>query len=541
MSAFTGTLALARLALRRDRIQLPLWLLGLAAMLWANAVSIIALYDTEAERAAQAAIEAGNAVSLLFNGPALGTSVGAVTTVESSFLLIVLAPLMSAMAVVRHTRQNEETGRAELLGASVVGRHASLTAALLVTIGANLVLAALLALVLIANDLPTTSSVLAGAAIASCGIAFAGVAAVAAQVSESARGANGIAAAAIGVAFLIRAVGDTLATVAPNGVEAVSAWPSWLSPLGWAQQVRPFDDDRAWVLALPAVFFVGLVALAFVLTSHRDFGLGMLPVRRGPATAPPSLLSPVGLAWRLQRGVLAGWAVGVVTLGTTMGIIGDAADEILGASDQVRDLVAAMGGGGALVDTFFGAILGIFGIGVAGYTVQALLRTRAEESAGHLESLLATAVSRPRWMVSHGTCAVLGTVALLLLAGVSTGLGYSLAIGDFAEFWPLVGAALVRAPAALALAGFVIAVIGLVPRWATPIAWAGLAACLVFGWLGGILKLPQAVLDLSPFTHVPAAPAVDVTPLPLAVLVAVAVALAAVGIAAFRQRDLVDR
>ena len=56
-------------------------------------------------------------------------------------LLAVLAALMSALAVVRHTRQNEETGRAELVGAAVVGRYAGLAAALIVTVGANIVLA----------------------------------------------------------------------------------------------------------------------------------------------------------------------------------------------------------------------------------------------------------------------------------------------------------------------------------------------------------------------------------------------------------------
>jgi len=538
MSAFTGTLRLARLALRRDRVQLPLWLAGITLVLWANAASIPEFYRTGTELAAQASIEASNIVSLVFNGPALGATLGAVTLVESSFLLIVLVPLMTAMLVVRHTRQNEETGRAEMLGATVVGRHATLTAALLMAVATNVVLGLLLAATLIGADLPTSGALAAGASIAALGIAFAGIAAVTAQVSGSARGANGIATAVLAGAFVLRAIGDAIGHPAASGVEAVSGWPSWLSPLGWAHQVRPFDDNRWWVLLLPTALFLLLVGVAYVLTSHRDVGTGMLPVRPGPATAPRALLSPLGLAWRLQRGVLAGWAVGVGLMGVAMGVITDEADQILGASEQVEEVIAQIGGPGGLTDSFLAAMVRLFGIGIAGYAVQALLRARAEEASGHVEVVLAGSVSRSRWLLGHVTCAVLGTGALLLLAGLTTGLGYALVSGEGGRIGPIVGAALAQAPATLALAGFVVLAVVAVPRLASALAWAALAFCLVLGQIGELLDLPRAVMDLSPFTHAPAAPAEDVTAGPLVALGAVALALTAVSVALFRRRDL---
>ncbi len=540
-SAFTGTWALTRLALRRDRIQLPVWILGLTLLQVSQAASIAGVFTTEAERARQAAIEAGQAVSLLFNGPALGTSLGAIITVETSFLAIVMIPIMSSMAVVRHTRQNEETGRAEMLGATVIGRYASLTAALLVAIGANLVLAALFLAVLVSNDLPAGSSLLAALSAAAAGISFAGIAAVTAQIAEGSRAANGLAIAVLGVAFLLRAVGDTLADVTADGVRALSAWPSWLSPVGWAQQTRPFDEDRWWVLALPAVLFVVLVGVAFTLTHHRDFGSGMLPTRPGPAEAAKSLLSPVGLAWRLQRGVLIAWAAGVAILGVTMGMIADAADQILSASDQIKESFEQMSGGASLTDTFFVVMATMAGISVAGYAVQSLLRLRSEESGGRAEPLLATAVSRPAWMASHIACALAGTVGLLLLFGVTTALGYGLTIGDFGDSGRVLGAAAVQIPAALALGGAVVAVFGLVPRYATALSWTLLSICLVLGWIGELLQLPQWVLDLSPFGHTPAVPTEDAAALPLVAMTTLAVALALVGVASFRRRDLVDR
>ncbi|MCA1671826.1 MAG: anibiotic ABC transporter, partial [Actinobacteria bacterium] len=244
MSAFTGTGALVRLALRRDRIQLPVWLLALTGVQALTVSSVLGLYTDEAQRTTLAIASARSPVSLVFNGIVSGTSVGATVMTQSFLIVAVAAALMSTLCVVRHTRQNEETGRAELIGSAVVGRHAGLTAALLVTVGANVVLALLTALVLIGNELPVTGSLVAGAGVAAVGVAFAAVAAITAQIAQTARAANGMAAATVGVAFLLRAVGDVSGEVTEGGTRNVSAWLSWLSPIGWGQQMRPYDDDN---------------------------------------------------------------------------------------------------------------------------------------------------------------------------------------------------------------------------------------------------------------------------------------------------------
>ena len=179
--------------------------------------------------------------------------------IRGYLLLAVLAALMSALAVVRHTRQNEETGRAELVGAAVVGRHAGLAAALIVTVGANVVLAGSLGLAGIVTGQPAAGSFTAGIAVGAFGIVFAGVAAVTVQLSSTTRGASGLAAAVLGLAFLLSGVGNMLGTVDASGVRVVSAWPAWLSPIGWGQQMRPFGGDHWWPLGLFAVAFVALV------------------------------------------------------------------------------------------------------------------------------------------------------------------------------------------------------------------------------------------------------------------------------------------
>jgi len=277
---------------------------------------------------------------------------------------------------------------------------------------------------------------------------------------------------------------------------------------------------------------------AYRLTDHRDVGTGMMPVRRGPAVAARTLLSPLGLAWRLQRGVLLGWSVGVAIMAVTMGPLGREAEELLATSDELKEYFAQIGGGGAaLLDAFFAAVMGMFGIVIAGYTVQALLRIRAEET-GPLEAVLATAVSRPRWMLGHILCAVAGTAALLLLTGAGVGVSYGLASGETGRTGELIVAALAQLPATLAVAGAVVAILGVLPRRAIALSWSILIACLLISQLGPVLELPQPVMNVSPFSHVPYLPVADLAVTPLVALLAVAAALTGLGIGAFRRRDL---
>lgn len=538
-STMAGVGPLVRLALRRDRIVLPVWVAGFGLMMWAVVASVDGLYPTEQERVGAATFAAGSVVARAFDGPAAGTSLGALALMESYVLLAVLIGLMCTFCVVRHTRHNEETGRAELVGAAVVSRHAMLAAAMLVTLAAAVLAGTAVTLVLLGSGLPVTGSVLAGTGLAVAGAVFATIAAVSAQVFESSRAANAAAGATVGLAFFLRAVGDAFGEVAASGTEVISAWPSWLSPIGWAQQVRPFHLDAVAPLAIGVVFAVVLLVIAITLSAHRDAGSGMRGVRPGPARAAPGLLHPVGLAWRLQRGVVLGWLVGIVALAASFAALGDEAGEFITASEQLAEAFAAMAGGADLTDTFLGFMMALIGTVTGGFIVQALLRLRVEEAAGHLEPLLATTVARSRWLVGHGTIAVGGTVVILLSAGLAAGLSYGLVSGDVpAAVASLTGAALAQIPASLTLAGVVLVAFAVVPRWSAAVAWTVFVGCLLMGQIGALLDLPRAVLNLSPYTHTPAIPAVELTWTPLVVLTSLATGLLVSGAAWFRRRDL---
>ncbi|RSS49728.1 anibiotic ABC transporter [Streptomyces sp. WAC07061] len=540
MSEYANTQPLLKLALRRDRIQLSVWLYGTAALAYSAASSVGKTYADEAARAGAVKLLTDNPALLLTRGAPVGTSEGALAMVQVLTFLCVLAGLMSTFAVVRHTRQNEESGRAELVGAAPVGRQAGLAAALLLALQANVGLFIFLGIVLPLAGLSIGSSLVAAAAVAATGLAFAGVAAVTAQLSGTSRGANSLAGGFIAVAFLIRGVADAGGEVTASGTVVESTWLSWLSPIGWAQRTSPFGEDSWWVLAVPLLFAAATATVALRLSARRDLGAGVFEDRPGPASAAPGLLGPYGLARRLHRGSLIGWAVGIAVLGAVIGGMGKSAgDALKDNADLTETLGKIGGGGGAPVDTFFASMMVMVGAITAGFVVQALLRLRAEETSGRLEALLATAIGRGRWVAGHVAVAVAGSLVLLLVAGLAAGLTYGAAEGDVgAGVADLTGAALVQAPAVLVLAGVVVLVFGLAPAASSAAAWGALALCLVVGQLGALLKLPQAVRDLSPFSHLPALPAVDAEALPLVLLTAVAVLLLWAGTALFGRRDL---
>lgn len=531
-SSVVGTGVLARLGTRRDRIVLPLWLYAVAGLTIVTAISFKGLYPTVASRIPFATGIATNPGIKALTGPTFDLStIGGLTAWRIGALGGVLIALMNVFTVVRHTRAEEEAGRLELIGAGRVGRAAPLTAGLVIAIGADVLIGIIVALGLLATGESATGSIALGLSLAAVGATFAGIAAVTAQLTETSRAANGLGSAVIGVSYLLRAIGDSSG---PGG----ATWLSWLSPIGWGQQMRPFAVERWWVLALLVLVTVALIGIAYTLVARRALGSGLLPTRPGPATAAAGLRGPLSLAWRLQRGTLVGWAAGFAVLGGAVGGIAQSIIKLADSSPQLQQIVAKLGGPGGLVDSYLASMLGLFGLLSAAYTVQAMLRLRSEETGLRAEPVLATRVGRLPFAAAHLTVAALGGAALLVVGGVVAGLAHGLSTGDIGGALPKVLAgAMVQLPAAWVLAGVTLALFGLFPRFAAG-GWAALVVCLLLGQLGPVLQAPQWAMDISPFTHVPKLPGGAFTATPVVWLVVAAALLSAAGLAAFRRRDI---
>jgi ABC-2 type transport system permease protein len=528
MSNFAGTRALLRLALRRDRLALPFWLGGTLTALLATASAFAKLYPSALERAGLAASLSINPGLKALTGPLFNPfSTGGLTAWRLTGNIAVVLGLMNILLTVRHTRGEEESGRAELVGAASVGRYALLTSALVLMAAADVLFGVLVTLGLVAQQQSVAGSAALGFSLALTAFVFAAIAAVTAQLTETTRSASGLAGLVLGLSYLLRAAGDV-----GNGVL------SWLSPIGWAQQLRPFADERWWVFVL----FLGVgaagIAGAFALIQRRDLGAGLLATRPGRTAAGPRLAGPIGLAWRLHRGILIGWFVAYVVLGAAIGGVAKDVGSLLDSSPQLADAFRRLGGGVDIVDSYIAATLGIMGLVVSGYVIQALLRIRVEETSLRAEQVLGAAVSRWRFGLSHTLMAAAGSVVILAGGGLGFGLVHGARTHDIASALPkLLGSALAQVPAAWALGGLTLALIGLLPR-GLGLAWAALGVCVFIAEVGQLLKLPRWVLDLSPFAHTPQVPAVAATAAPLIGLIVVGFALGVLGLVGLRRRDI---
>lgn len=527
-----GTGQLARLIVRRDRLVMPLWILVIALVPISYAATFDTIYPTAAARALFAETSGSTAGFIALYGRLYGSSLGELVTWRAGFVPIVIG-LISILTVIRHTRSEEDAGRRELIGSAVVGRNASLVAALSATVGANIVLGSLLAAAMTSQHLPASGSIAVGAQFASAGVLFGAVAGVTAQLTSSSGSARGIAVIVLGVAYLLRVVGDV-----SSQSGGTFAWVSWLSPIYWVQQIHPYGGNRWWPVALTLAAAMVFCMLALVLSERRDVGAGLFAPRLGPAEAKPSLSTPLALAWRLHRNLLAGWIFGFAALGVVLGGLSESVADLLEGNPNLQQILARLGGQAGLVDVYLASVMSILGLIACAYGIQATLRLRTEESSGRVEQLLSTGVGRFRWAMSHLVFSALGPAAALATAGVTAGLTHGINTDDVGQaLLQILGAALVQLPAVWVLTAITVALVGRIPKIAAA-GWGALAACLLISLVGTALQLDHWILDLSPFTHIPKLPGSSLSLAPLIALTAIAFVLATIGIAALRRRDI---
>ena len=126
----------------------------------------------------------------------------------------------------------------------------------------------------------------------------------------------------------------------------------------------------------------------------------------------------------------------------------------------------------------------------------------------------------------------------MLGAGVVAGLTYGIASGDIGGKLPAVLAvAALQLPAIWMLCAITVALFGLVPRF-TPVAWGVLVGFIALYLLGSIAGLPHWLVNFQPFTHAQRTPGQPFDAAPVIWLLLIDVALFAVGLLAFRRRDL---
>lgn len=525
-----GTGQLLRLFLRLDRFRLTVWVVSLFAVVWASVDALQRTFTDEQSLQARASLGA-NPASIMMTGPLFRENYNFGTMVANELSLWVLLPaaVMGVLFMVRHTRADEESGRLEMLRALPHGRLAATAAsAALVTLASAALGAAVTAGLLIPGMEPADSFAF-GLAVALTGVVFGAIAAVAAQVTGSAGTATGLGLSAVVLAFLVRGVGDV--------IDHEGSWLSWFSPFAWAQQTRLYSDLRWWPLLVSAAAALLLTALALRLAGGRDLGAGIGQNGRGAAEAKRGLLSPAGLAHRLQTRTFLIWAVGLLFFAVAFGSL---ASELEGVFDEMPAMTEWVELDlDNLTDAFGALVLSYLSLGPAVLLVTATLRLRAEEREGRLTALLVGGSSRPRLLAGWFAVVAVEAAGVMVLLGFGLGLGMAWGSGEPGWIADMTVASLAYLPAVLFYGAVAALLFGLLPRF-TSLAWLLLSWSALVLFLGDLLDLPDRARGVSPVWHTPLVPEAEWDAVPLAVMAALAAVFLAGGLIAFRRRDVIE-
>jgi len=531
---------LLRQQLRRERWLLPIWIGGIALLGLAAAAAVVDQFGAEAERAAIVAVAVANPAFLFLRGLPAGLSIGSVVFFQAFSFMAVLAALMSTFFVVRHSRADEELERAELVSSTPVSRATPLAVTITIGVAANIILALVVALGFVAGGLEWAGSIVAGSAVGAVGITFVGVAACVAQLMPTSRSANGVSGALVGIAYLVRGIGDALGTPNDALTHVEPSWISKLSPVGWGQASAPFSDPNPAALLVPLAAGLVLAAGALTIRYRRDLGSSLVTERPGRARARTGGRSILGLAWILQRSTVLGWAIGGAVLGFIAGGLGPVVADAVAGNASLNELIASLvpGSNADTVDIFTAAILGIAGSLAAAAGVQAVIRLRAEEAEGRAELLLATPTTRLLWQGSTLAIAAVSALVVCGVTGLATGLAIAGNSGNASDVGRFLIAGLAHTPAALVFVAVTSLVFSVLPRLTAALGWGLLTIGLVIGQFGELLALPEWLQNVSPFSHTSAVPVEELDVAAAAILASIALLGASVSALLFRRRDL---
>ena len=489
-----------------------------------------AAYRTAAERRSIAVLLGRNpAFDALYGVARRIDTPGGFTAWRVGGFLLVLSALWALLAATRLIRGEEEAGRTELVRAGAV-TSLQATAAVLVALalGVVVVSVSLFATLWAAGLAPAGSGLLA-CNVALVGFAFAALGTLTAQLASARRRAAAQAGAVLGAAFAVRLVAD--------GTRGLG-WLRWCSPLGWAEETRPFAGNRLGPLVLLIGWTLVFGGVGVWLQARRDLGAGVLGAGRAPRSRLRLLGSSLAFALRSEIGVVAAWTVGIGTGALLFGVLAKDVGAFISTSNGVQRTLARLVAGSIVRPAGF---LGFtFTFLVLPVTVMGVLlvgAARAEESAGRLEPVLACAVPRWRWLVGRVAVIVGAVVVTLVACTVLTWLGAAtrhagVGLGDMAR------AGVNCLPPALLFMGIAVAAFGVLPRATVAVGAGAVVLAYLVQIVGAAVRFPAWVLDVSPFHHMAAVPATPANVTASVVMLCVAAAFVASGLIAFSRRDL---
>lgn len=530
-----GVTTMARIQFRTSWRPLLAWPTGLVGFLVITGVSLRSLYPTAASVKEYAAAFSGGTAYAVVNGTPYGIdTLPGVINYEFGFLAGIGLPLMGLLLANRLTRAEEESGRVELVRAGHVSRSAPLTSAVLLLTISLVAVGVGGLVVMLAYGARLGSAAAYGVGLTALGLFFAALTALVAQVVSHARTVVGVSLATLAVTYLVRGVGDLR-----------DSWITYLSPIGWTEQVRAFDGPRPWLLALSLGASVCLTGVAFALNSRRDLGSGAFPSRPGPARASAGEQRVLGFAVRQHAGTALGWAIGTLVGGLMFGILSQEALNGIAENSAIQDVLGqgasvsenASVSESAAVDGYLYLSLLLITLAGCAFAVQGVGRLREEEREGRLEARLAGPVGRLPWLISNAAVLAVSGALVVGAGGLALGLSDAYSRGTWDSFGAVIGASLVYLAAILLVGAVALAAFAIIPRFAA-VGWVPVAWIFIVALLGESLQLPTWARNLSPVHALGILPQDDVDVAALAWILILTVGAVGAALVGFRRRDI---
>jgi ABC-2 type transport system permease protein len=528
--SYKNTGRLTRLIIRRDRIRIPIWVLSIVLLNLVTAYAFQDLYKTNIELQAIAQTMLNPAMTAML-GPLYGVenlTLGAMFAHEMLMFTAIACGIMSILLLNRHTRADEEEGRIELILSLPTGRLANITSAIIVLLGVNVLLFVLTGLGLVGlgvESIDLEGSLLYGAAIGVTGIFFTALTAVFSQVSNNTRGTMGLSFTVMIILYLVRAVGDVS-----------SETLSMFSPLGWISRTEVFVQNDWWPIWSTLGISLVLFIVSIYLNTLRDLGAGFLPQRPGRTNASKLLLSPIGHALRIQRTGLISWAVGMFILGASYGAILGDFESFVEEIDIIQELLP-QAAGFSLMDQFITMLMVIMAMFATVPALIALFKLRGEEKKNRTESLLSKAVSRYKLLGSYFLISVVNAFIMLTLVSLGLWIAGNPVVDGGLEFGAIYKVALVQIPAMAIMLGIGVFFIGVKPNL-TSITWMYLTFSFLILYLGDLLQLPEWIINISPFSHIPQIPMEEMNYFTITILMIISILFIVLGFIGYRKRDI---
>jgi ABC-2 type transport system permease protein len=443
-------------------------------------------------------------------------------------ILAIFAAAWGLLAAVKSMRAEEDSGHEELILASAVGRRTSFAASIAAGVGGATILWAAVWLGLVAAKLPSGESALLALGTCSVYLVFLGAGALASQLASTRRLALELGSGILGLAFVLRVIADTSDSL---------DWMRWLTPLGWAEELRPFTGSRPAVLLLAVGAAAALLAAAGWIAMQRDVAVGLLQTSDTKEPDRRLLSSPIAQALRDERGRLAAWVIGGGVFAVVEGMLADSVSSV-NVSESLNEQLQKLGvssvttASGYLSFSFLFFILLVCLFGAS-----QIAAARHEEADERLETLLAQPVGRGRWLAGRLILAIAGAAGLALALGALTWAGAA-SVGADVSFGDMIGAGANCLPIALLFLGLGTLAFAAAPRATTGISYGVVLVAFVWELFGSLLDLPGWAVDLSPFHQVGLVPAESFKAGAAAAMLALAALAMLAAVRLFGQRDL---